>query len=185
MAGAKPEWPHLDEQPNVVWPEITSAALHKKPPATSASFLPSMEAKPSTEPYRDPRKIPPIHVAQGSDQLLGRPERTEAEAPVVRTTGRILPVINEAPIIVTHYDAEPTRQGKRAKRVQPILPAKPVADVPATSHAPAIEMNIIAASVVLRRSKDRLTRDEFKRGQRWKARLPASVHRAKSRQRTS
>ena len=185
-----PVWPDLAEQPDVEWPEALVASAADPEPAipqpteralpTQAEPIPSALA----EPYRDPRKPPPAFVARTEATSAAEPEQVAhvvaPEEPPEKPPGRILPVIE----IEMRSDAEDvtTRApAARPKRPKPTRAAEPVAEVPLVVMPPEIDTAAVAATLLLRQSRERLTRDDFKRGERWKARLPAAAQRAKRR----
>ena len=182
---AGPSWPQLDEQPDVVWPEITPVAAHEDAGTRPVGWLPVALPPAAIEPYRDPRKPPPIRFVEARVFPLTAPQTVEAAAPADKPVGRVLPdltemsVVSEAPLV----ERKPARSVARVRRLKPTLQAEAIADEPATLPRLEVNTKAIAATIVLRQGRDRLTRDHFKRGQRWKSRLPAAVHRVKSRQR--
>lgn len=155
-------WPEFGEQPNVKWPEITDVD-----PEGSAGLVSPASSSP-VERYLDPRKPPPPRAQPTAEPAA---------------TGRVLPVIEPTPEPRT-TTAEDLGKAPRAKPAPRRKPADPVvtpepASVPLVEALPsAIDAKAVAATLVLRQGRDRLTRDNFERGERWKARLPMSVHRA-------
>lgn len=111
---------------------------------------------------------------------------TAAAAPCI--TGRILPALEEAAAIEPAPETE--RRPRTRRQSPPAMPdhapaatapdrleavADDVEPDPTIAEAPAADA-MAAAAAGLHRLK-RLSRDEFKRGERWKARLPAAAHR--------
>ena len=189
-----PVWSEVADQPVVEWP----AAL--LPPMTNpehASLQPAERVLPTetettisalAEPYRDPRKPPPAFWAKADDKPIAKPEPVghvaESEQPPVKPAERILPMIEHPlPIKVKSAAEDVTAVATpvRPRRAKPVQTAEPAADPPLMVLPSEIDAAAVAATFVLRQSEERLTRDDFKRGERWKARLPAAVHRAKRR----
>ena len=71
---------------------------------------------------------------------------------------------------------------------QPLLAPVDADDIGATeveqpTMDPQADARSDATTLLLRQSRSRLPRDAFRRGERWKARLPAAVHRARRHER--
>ena len=122
----------------------------------------------------------------GPPDLPVEPE-PQANAPQP-SVGRILPALDEPGLF--EEPPEPPRQKRKPARTKPTapVPAEP-ADEQA-EHAPAApavdeasetvdlapNARTMAATLLLRQGMKRLPRNQFKRGERWKARLPAAAH---------
>ncbi|MDX7951798.1 hypothetical protein P7D22_11520 [Lichenihabitans sp. Uapishka_5] len=122
----------------------------------------------------------------------------QAEAPPA-IHGRILPVLDEAGPPEPLPAAEPPPRPRKPARIKPaavetappeadaLYPAEPAAaqaeDEPAATTPDAdaepvdlaLNAKAIAATLLQLQGKKRLPRDGFKRGERWKARLPAAA----------
>ena len=140
----------------------------------------------------------------GLDEPSGPDMATEVEAVApTPTPGRILPALDEPATTPEAPARQPTKREPTEAEAQTLegLPmeagpadlsdtavdqedAQPVtlADTePPGGVADGSDAKTMAATLILRQGRKRLTRDDFKRGERWKARLPAVVHRRRSR----
>lgn len=166
-----PDRPQLDKQPHVEWPESAEVGFEEPAGRLLQAIGDSSSCMPA-ERYLDPRK-PPL-------PRLDRPMPPAEPAPV----GHVLPVIkatSEPPAAVTSEDLGKAPRSKPALRknhAEPGEAAEP-ANVPLTEALPsAVKAKAVAATIVFRQGMKRIDRDAFGRGERWKARLPAAVHRA-------
>lgn len=166
-AAQTPASPQLAEQPHVEWPEIAEIGS-EEPAGGMVQAIGEPSSSMPVERYLDPRKPPPPR------------SQPTPKAPV----GRILPVIKvipEPPAAAASEDlgkaprSKPVPRRKLAERGEAAEPA----NVPPNEALPsAVDAKAVAATIVLRQGMKRLDRDAFGRGERWKARLPAAVHRA-------
>ena len=185
-----PVWPDLAEQPVIEWPDalMPPAAVPEPVPPRPVRHVRPTEAEAvfsaPAEPYRDPRKPPPVLVAKPDGTTMVEPERVAhaatSKAPADKPEGRIWPVI-EPEVRSFAADVTAVKPAERPRRAKPVQATDQTADPPLMVMPSAIDAAAVAATLLLRQSGNRLTRDDFKRGERWKARLPASVHRAKRR----
>ena len=186
---SRPVWPDLAGQPVIEWPDalVRPAAVPEPVPPRPVRHVRPTEAdavfSAPAEPYRDPRKPPPVLVAKRDGTPMVEPERVAhtvaSEAPADKPKGRILPVI-EPEVRTFAADVTAVKPAERPRR-ETVQATDRAADPPLVVLPSAIDAAAVAATLLLRQSGDRLARDDFKRGERWKARLPASVHRAKRR----
>lgn len=170
-----PAWPELADQPTVEWPDalLPSTAV-SEPVQAVERVAPSQAVVPaacSPELYRDPRKPPPARAIV--------PVATAPEMQPERPPGRVLLAIDEpGPVKAEPIEEIATARAstvciKRAKaiRVPEVAAVEPV-NVPEVADSAVAD----AYGLAERRGADRLARADFKRGERWKARLPAAVH---------
>lgn len=169
---AGPIWPELDDQPDVRWPEIASTVVADVLPDMPARRVLQAMDEPAAgtraDPYLDPRKPPPSR---------------ERVAPIVPAETVVVDRVLPAPDVALEVDRDlegvkpvavkrPARRARHSKAAQPVETTEPITDLS------AIKVEAVAATLVLRRDRTRFTRDDFKRGERWKARLPIAAHKA-------
>lgn len=107
-------------------------------------------------------------------------------------TGRVLPVLNERDPLAERLASEPSpRRRGRPKKIAALVPEWPndASAETALDLAEAeggtpklgeslmlVDVEGMAATMLLRRGRKRLPRPAFKAGHRWRSRLPAAVH---------
>ena len=171
-----PVWPELADQPAYEWPEALSPSTASPEPAQLAGqMMMSQAAIPAPwipEPYRDPRKPPAARAIV--------PVAIVPEMQPERPAGRVLLAIEEpeAGQGEAHrgdrHGGGPTVRVKRARAIRvPEAVAVESVSMPEAADRPTVEANPPAGP-----GAARLARANFKRGERWKARLPAAIHRA-------
>lgn len=135
------------------------------------------------------RTIKPFTVELRSGKRKPSPSTFPSDQPVVdwpaallaglqadpepqKPAGRILPALDEAPAVpADEPDAPPQPLEARSP---PVLEPEEPEPTMAASAPMAVEPEVEAALPT--RGRARLARDAFGRGERWKARLPAVVH---------
>lgn len=160
------------------------------PPPPADHEQPWLEAWPGFDPT-------PKASAQATETAIST---------TVVPTGRVLPALNEAvPPAAMPEVARSNREGRPRKeasqkagtskigemrandQADPGLPAARDDETDVGTEAEAaldvnaakpVDIKAVASTLVLRQGRKRLSREEFGRGDRWKARLPAAVHRA-------
>lgn len=189
-----PTRPEINDQPEVQWPKITISVYGDALPGNRTVCVPPIDEKVTGEPFnpfRAPRTLPTSVSRPGGLPPARQMRSAQAdaiEAPTGERTGRVLPVVDvllpavggigaatfaEMPALA--IEPAPVIRGGAAEPIAVPWPADcPSAIVPPS----ATDAKAVAATLVMRPGGKRLTRDEFGRGERWKARLPAAVHRA-------
>lgn len=180
---AVPKWSDLGDGSEVVSETASVPAVDTLPNKPAGLVLPATD-QPAMytppEPYLDPRRPAPAPRMQAAPV-------SSSEAPSSTRSGRILPRID----VPSEADREPqaeaagedlgiTVEPKAEMRREPaesIAAPRPVDEPSVRTEPLASEADGEAATLVLRPGRKRLTRDDFCRGERWKARLPVAVHR--------
>ncbi|MCW6512416.1 hypothetical protein [Lichenifustis flavocetrariae] len=186
-----PQWPQADDQPSIAWPEtpiprpdapvlaevtgrvlpvlneaadsaVDESKVQARPRQKRASAIEAKAAEDAETPappvsaeptlLADFTNWPSESFADNSDTVQDQDEAVEAGQPQLG---------NEMPVAVRDFDLQPG---------------------PGAGHLlPAVDTKVVAATLILRQGRDRLARNDFARGERWKARLPIAVHRADKR----
>lgn len=163
-----PQWPQIEAQPDVTWPSLDDEHVESARPMTEKPIgrvLPALDvqAQPTVEPYQDARDATPEDVKHEVAPVESRRIPQQADAPE-----RDAPAALESAIVASDDEVAPAAVSPdKASRIS----ASMIQAVFGSKTAQAVSQN----------QKQRPARDSFKRGERWKARLPASVHRVAKR----
>ena len=159
-----PQWPELEAQPDVKWPSLDDDHMEPAPPIAEKPIrrvLPALDvqAQPHVEPYREPHETSEnmkSEFAPVESQVCPQQgDASEREAPAAME-----PAIAASADEVALASVTPSKVSRiSASMIQAVFGST-------------------TAQAVSPTQKQRLERESFKRGERWKARLPASVHRA-------